>query len=331
MAGLDFSEEDIAAAFRRCDMDRNGFIGLSDLRTTLAALREHATEEEMDEMLSMLDQDGDGQVEFAEFRRLVQTDIMGVTQTQAELLRAAGAAPQPMQPGQAPAQQQEQKQPQPEEKSQPAAASAASSSLRPAAPTPATDVQVDRHSLQNALALLGNTNAALKLSLPKLQALFQGQRGAAAALLDANELVEAMSAKGDEAAAAAVRAMCAFFSDDRTGKARLRSVIIALAAALDKADRTEKIKFAFSVCDPQKRGFISRADLTDILRATLLTLPEQEIQRRAALLIAASLSSDARIEFSQFIAVAKKFPNVIFPTLRAGASPSSSPATAPRR
>lgn len=52
------------------DMNGNGYIGVAEIRFVLDALGEDVTDEEIDEMVRMLDVDGDGQVNFKEFYKM---------------------------------------------------------------------------------------------------------------------------------------------------------------------------------------------------------------------------------------------------------------------
>ena len=63
------SEEEILEAFRIFDKDGNGFISAAELRHVLTNLGESITEEEVDEMISEADVDGDGQINYEEYVR----------------------------------------------------------------------------------------------------------------------------------------------------------------------------------------------------------------------------------------------------------------------
>ncbi|KAF4702431.1 hypothetical protein FOZ63_011365, partial [Perkinsus olseni] len=56
-----YSEADIRAAFDSFDLDRNGYVGASELRHVLSLIGERASDAEIDEMIAMCDPDGDGQ------------------------------------------------------------------------------------------------------------------------------------------------------------------------------------------------------------------------------------------------------------------------------
>ena len=65
-----FTDDQIKEAFFTFDMNGNGYIGVAEIRFVLDALGEDVTDEEIDEMIRMLDVDGDGQVNFKEFFKM---------------------------------------------------------------------------------------------------------------------------------------------------------------------------------------------------------------------------------------------------------------------
>lgn len=67
-------EDHIRAAFEEIDFDKNGFIGVSELRFMLMAMGERPTDAELDEMIRMLDSSGDGQVSYADFLTMFLPD-----------------------------------------------------------------------------------------------------------------------------------------------------------------------------------------------------------------------------------------------------------------
>ena len=55
-----FTDAQIKEAFFTFDVSGNGFVGASEIRFVLDALGENVTDEEIDEMIRMIDADGDG-------------------------------------------------------------------------------------------------------------------------------------------------------------------------------------------------------------------------------------------------------------------------------
>lgn len=57
-------QEELREAFRLYDKEGNGYIKTSDLREILRALDDKLTEDELDEMITEIDTDGSGTVDF---------------------------------------------------------------------------------------------------------------------------------------------------------------------------------------------------------------------------------------------------------------------------
>ena len=66
-----FTDEEIWEAFTAFDLDKNNFVGAAEIRHVLINIGEQVTDEEVDEMIRMIDSDGDGQVSFTEFFEMV--------------------------------------------------------------------------------------------------------------------------------------------------------------------------------------------------------------------------------------------------------------------
>jgi Ca2+-binding EF-hand superfamily protein len=65
-----FTDEEIRNAFQTFDLDKNMYIGPSEIKHILSLVGERATNEEIDEMIRMCDPDGSGLVSFDGFRKL---------------------------------------------------------------------------------------------------------------------------------------------------------------------------------------------------------------------------------------------------------------------
>ncbi|KAF0692419.1 Aste57867_16513 [Aphanomyces stellatus] len=66
-----FSDSEILEAFKAFDLDHNNYVGAAEIRHVLINIGESPTDEEVDEMIRMVDLDGDGQVSFEEFYKMV--------------------------------------------------------------------------------------------------------------------------------------------------------------------------------------------------------------------------------------------------------------------
>ncbi|CAK8679678.1 unnamed protein product [Clavelina lepadiformis] len=65
------SEKEVREAFRVFDRDGNGYITAAQLRQFMTNLGEKLTDEEVDEIIEEADVDGDGQVNYEEFIRMM--------------------------------------------------------------------------------------------------------------------------------------------------------------------------------------------------------------------------------------------------------------------
>jgi len=66
-----FTKAEVAEAFKAFDLDNNNYVGASELRQVYSSLGEDVTDEEIDEMINMVDGDGDGQVSLSEFSKMI--------------------------------------------------------------------------------------------------------------------------------------------------------------------------------------------------------------------------------------------------------------------
>ena len=67
------NEEEILEAFKVFDKDGNGFISAAELRHIMTNLGEKLTDEEVDEMIREADIDGDGQINYEEFVKMMMS------------------------------------------------------------------------------------------------------------------------------------------------------------------------------------------------------------------------------------------------------------------
>ncbi|XP_057483720.1 calmodulin-2/4-like [Actinidia eriantha] len=65
------SEEELKEAFRVFDKDLNGFISAADLSRVMTNLGEKLTDEDIDKMIREADVDGDGQINYEEFVKVM--------------------------------------------------------------------------------------------------------------------------------------------------------------------------------------------------------------------------------------------------------------------
>ncbi|PIA45097.1 hypothetical protein AQUCO_01700557v1 [Aquilegia coerulea] len=65
------ADEELKEAFKVFDKDQNGYISATELRHVMINLGEKLTDEEVEQMIKEADLDGDGQVNYEEFVRMM--------------------------------------------------------------------------------------------------------------------------------------------------------------------------------------------------------------------------------------------------------------------
>nr|CAN81743.1 hypothetical protein VITISV_002603 [Vitis vinifera] len=65
------AEEELKEAFKVFDKDQDGYISANELRNVMFNLGERLTDEEAEQMIREADLDGDGQVNYEEFVRMM--------------------------------------------------------------------------------------------------------------------------------------------------------------------------------------------------------------------------------------------------------------------
>ncbi|KAF1860631.1 hypothetical protein Lal_00021676 [Lupinus albus] len=68
---VDAEEEELNEAFQVFDKDQNGYISASELRHVMMNLGEKLSDEEVEQMIKEADLDGDGQVNYDEFVKMM--------------------------------------------------------------------------------------------------------------------------------------------------------------------------------------------------------------------------------------------------------------------
>jgi calmodulin len=90
------SEEEIKEAFKVFDKDGNGFISAAELRHVMTNLGEKLSDSEVEEMIREADVDGDGQINYEEFVKMMMSKVSNATlkNDSAWVLNASSSLPQ---------------------------------------------------------------------------------------------------------------------------------------------------------------------------------------------------------------------------------------------
>lgn len=295
----EFTDKEIEDAFRFIDLDKNMFIGAAEIRHVLICMGELITDEEIDEMVRMVDQDGDGQVSYDEFYKLAKDPDPSRPDFSTAVSRGRGGnqggapaagfvgglPPPPPPPGAGP-------------KSGPSAAQRAADMKKK---------QQKKHLLQ----LFCNENSVNVPALMRAVKKYQN--------IDV-----------DNEHVVTFQEFCDMFSVEPTGEIRkLFSLFVLPQAGDDKidarefflsvnnftgADKDHKVQLTFTLFDEDHSGTISTEELMEILKANHMVSDVQQVRKKAETIMAqGDTDGSGEIDLEEFVVVSKKFPNILFP------------------
>lgn len=267
-----FTDEEILEAFRAFDLDKNNFVGAAEIRHVLINIGEQVTDEEVDEMIRMVDADGDGQVSWEEFYSMVT----GGRKPPPNLgIETRGGA-------------------------------AAGKAAAPPPPTGQNVVQA-RNAKKAALEEFAKENNLKPETIKKAYKRFQATDKDKSGVIDYTEFCEILQVDPAPLCEKVFR----LYDYDKTGQIDAREFLIAVANYTG-ASKEDKLKFAFMSFDEDGNGVITKAELLKILKSNHMASHDAEVARKADTIMAqADKDGDGVITFDEFVIVSKKFPNIL--------------------
>ena len=274
-----FTDQEIWEAFIAFDLDHNNFVGAAEIRHVLINIGEQVTDEEVDEMIRMVDRDGDGQVGFEEFFEMV----------------TGGRKPPPGLGGGG--------------KLGAVGAGGAAGTVAIAPPTGQSVVQA-RNAKKQGLDDFSRDNNIKPESIKKAYKRFQATDKDKSGMIDYTEFCEVLQIDPSPQCEKVFQ----MYDYDKSGQIDIREFMIGLAN-FTGAGKDDKLKFAFMIFDEEGNGVITKGELTKILKANHMASSESEVTRKADTIMAqADKDGDGVVTFDEFVIVSKKFPNILFPS-----------------
>ena len=269
-----FTDDEIYEAFKAFDLDKNNFVGAAEIRHVLINIGEQVTDEEVDEMIRMVDSDGDGQVSWEEFYGLVtggKKPPLGLgSDVRGGAAAAKGSAPPP--------------------------------------PAGQNVVQA-RNKKKVSLEDFAKENNLKPESIKKAYKRFQATDKDKSGLVDYTEFCEILQVDPSPVCEGVFQ----LYDYDKTGQIDAREFLIAVSNYTG-AGKEDKLKFAFMCFDDDGNGVITKAELLKVLKANHMASHDAEVARKADTIMAqADKDGDGVITFDEFVIVSKKFPNILFP------------------
>ncbi|TMW66507.1 hypothetical protein Poli38472_004272 [Pythium oligandrum] len=276
----EFTDEEILGAFRFIDLDKNNFIGAAELRHLLICMGELITDEEVDEMIKLCDVDGDGQVSFDEFRRMV-------------------IHPDPGSPEFATAKIEE------DDEGEDRDVRFITKELTPEQKARLLEIKEEKKRLMTRF--VDDNNPTLDF-LTRIAHKFRSMHKDDLDFDDFCTLFE-VEATGE------YRRLFALYTPDAQSDegADLREILLGVVNFMDGTDRQQRVKFCFEIFDDDYNGFITEDELINILKANHMTTVAQVRKKAETIMRQADDNGDNKMSLDEFYAIAKKFPNLLFP------------------
>jgi Ca2+-binding EF-hand superfamily protein len=286
--GQEFSEDEIIAAFKFIDLDRNNFVGAAEIRHILVCMGEMITDEEIDTMIGLVDLDGDGQVSYKEFRALVLHPNPGLVDMHKELIKVKDD--ELMQDKQALA--------------------GKATTLDLTAFQRQKELLSREEKKKKILQFIEDNEVNFEyirqsylnyLDIPRVQ------RAHHRVTFDQFCLVLRIEAINE------YRVLHGLYDDEESGTVDFREFLLSMMNFV-AVDKEERIKFSFEMFDENKTGFIAQAEITEILRGNHM-LSLQSVTRKAETIMKQATSTqNGTITLKEFLVISRKFPNILFPT-----------------
>jgi len=306
-----FSDEEIKQAFDTFDLDKNRFVGAAEICHILQVIGEEVTDDEIDEMIRLCDTDGDGQVTFDEFYKLM-------TNPPPPLPPPVPAAKQGKRSRNAKAQQYARQATvttslsaeDTGEDGTPKSKKKQNFTQQAAAQNKAREFRA--MSVESLVKRLSGGIAKIKPSqIKKVYKRFQDIDVDKSGAIDYQEFIQALEMEDNTIS----RQMFRVFDMDGSQSIELKEFIVVLSRYTSAA-RSEKLKFAFMMFDEDGSGFIERDELLDMLNASFIVegLSQEELEDKADdVFDYLHLPRDGAISYEDFLKLAKARQGLIYP------------------
>mmetsp|Transcript_35312 Transcript_35312/g.82456 ORF Transcript_35312/g.82456 Transcript_35312/m.82456 type:complete len:356 (+) Transcript_35312:84-1151(+) len=296
-----FSDEEIKLAFDTFDLDKNRFVGAMEIRHILDLIGEEATDEEVDEMIRMCDNDGDGQVTFDEFFKLMTQPPPPLPPPAAKPERKA--LPRDSQQfGQFDSKEPNKK-----------------STLTPhglfgpvSAQSESAQKQLRLVSVEALVKKLAHGMEKIKPNqIKKVYKRFQDIDSDQSGVIEYEEFIQALDIEDNQTS----RQMFRVFDMDGSGSIELKEFIVVLSR-YTAAAKTEKLKFAFMMYDEDGSGTIEREELINMLRASFVVenLNAEELESKADQIFEyLKLPKNGHITYDNFLKLSQAQQGLVYP------------------
>lgn len=309
-----FSDDELKQAFNTFDLDKNRFVGAKELSALLRLIGEKVTDREIDEMIRLCDSDGDGQVTFDEFHRLMSQsrNAPPALPARQQLARKSAGAGR----GQGKKVGSDYKAKAAQGGGQDATFAQPSDAL--AQPKPKTLGQPKAPGVSRGVTvetlvkkLSGGLTKIKPSQIKKVYKRFQDIDTDGSGAIEYPEFIAALDMDDGPTA----QKMFKVFDMDGSGQIELKEFIVVLSRYTSAA-QSEKMKFAFMMFDEDGSGFIEREELVAMLSSTFVVegFSLEELEDRADMVFnfLGKGKNDA-ISYEDFLRLSQSKNGLIFP------------------
>jgi len=299
-----FTDEEIKQAFDTFDLDRNRFVGAAEIQHILQIIGEEVTDEEIDEMIRICDTDGDGQVTFDEFYKMM---------TEPEPPKPP---PQP-QNGRTSVITKKKQYLQSKTHQDLAKALEDATGDRKLKSGQANKLAAERAEKFRAVSvetlvrkLSGGMGKIKPSQIKKVYKRFQEIDTDKSGAIEYNEFVTALEMEDNTV----TKQMFRVFDMDDSGSIELKEFIVVLSRYTSAA-KAEKLKFAFMMFDEDGSGFMEREELIKMLQASFMVegYSQAELEDRADQVFDfLHLPRDGAISYEDFMRLSKAQNGLIY-------------------
>eukprot|EP00741_Cyanophora_paradoxa_P015755 tig00020904_g15210.t1 len=347
---MDLTEADVREAFQSMDFDHNGYVGAAEIMHFFTkCLGERVTDDEVDELVNVMDRDGDGQISFEEFFKLVTSERFSAQEPRTRFVSGdGGGGPGPADggggggygaqqqaygagrgasawgsPGMA-QQQQQQQQAMYQQQAQQQMSAMAAIGMGPGAAGGSGAVGQpaaleDPNAPANVSATLKQMNLSefqrqFNLDQESIKRMYQNFQHADKRQSGLVNLTEFCALLGTQRSPL-VENLFQLFDEDRSGLIDVREFMVGLAN-VSNAVKEDVCKLAFMLFDVDGNGIITRNELAQILKASHFANVRQ-IQRKVDWIMEqVDANRDGTMQYEEFVQLTQKFPNIVFPAFQ---------------
>uniref|UniRef100_A0A7S4W8S3 EF-hand domain-containing protein n=1 Tax=Alexandrium monilatum TaxID=311494 RepID=A0A7S4W8S3_9DINO len=300
-----FTDEEIKQAFDTFDLDRNRFVGAAEIQHILGVIGEEVTDEEIDEMIRICDTDGDGQVTFDEFYKMM-TEPEPPAPPPVPTRRVASST--------APGRYQGNRRTYRELAAAMESPNMTDKKLKKGQVEKMTADQEEKFravSVETLVRKLSGGMGKIKPSqIKKVYKRFRDIDEDGSGAIEYSEFCQALGMENNPLS----KQMFRVFDMDGSGSIELKEFIVVLSRYTSAA-RSEKMKFAFMMFDEDGSGKIERGELIQMLQSSFMIegLTQVELEERADKVFDfLNLPRDGAITYEDFMKLAKSQSGLIY-------------------